>query len=110
MDLKELIGRDLAGYSVQEMHEVFKTDDDGMKSKSIGYFRSEDIATAFAGNQVDAAWHRVAKAFVLTNGAEGFLLTGTSVTLLSDEQARLDIGKAARAKLTVAEQRALGLL
>ncbi len=110
MDLRELVGRELTGYVVEELHEVFQTDDDGRKSKSIGYFRSESIATAFAGIQTDAPWHKVQKAFVLTNGTDGFLMTGQSVTLLSDEQATLDVRNAAKAKLTEAEQRVLGLL
>lgn len=110
MELSELIGKDLAGYSVEELHEVFKVNDDGKKVKSVGYFRSEDIANAFAGNQVDAPWHKVRKAFVLTDGGtNGFLLSGEPVKLLNDEEAALEIRNAAVAKLSSAERRVLGL-
>lgn len=110
MELKELIGKDLQGYAIEELYEVYRVNEDGKKFRSIGYFRSGDIATAFAGNQTDAVWHKTAKAFVLTNGTDGFLMTGQPVKLLGDEQAMLDIRNAAKAKLTEAEQRVLGLL
>lgn len=110
MELKELIGKDLQGYTIEELYEVYKMDNDGRKLQSVGYFRQEFIAKAFAGVQVDAPWHKVQRAFVLTNGTDGFLMTGQSVTLFSDEQATLDIRNAAKAKLTEAEQRVLGLL
>lgn len=108
MDLKDL--KDLAGYSVRELHEVFKVDNDGKKLQSVGYFRDMDIAFAFAGAQVDAPWHKVQKAFVLTNGTYGFLMTGQSATLLDDGLAMKDIRNAAKAKLSEAEQRVLGIL
>jgi hypothetical protein len=109
MELIDLVGKDLQGYSVQKLHEVYRVNEDGRKAQSIGYFRSEIIAKAFAEHQTDASWHRTAEAFVLTDGKDGFLLTGESVTLLDDEQASLDARNAAVSKLTAAERTLLGL-
>lgn len=110
MELREMIGKDLAGYSVEALHEVFRVNDDGKRTESVGYFRSEDIANAFAGNQRDASWYKVRKAFLLTNGStDGFLLSGEPVTLFNDEEAALAIRAAAIAKLSPAEQRVLKL-
>ncbi len=48
-DINSLVGQDLSGFKVLVMTEVFKVDDDGRRSKSIGYFKDVNIAQAFAG-------------------------------------------------------------
>jgi len=108
MDAKELLGKSLSGFAVQELTEVFKVDEDGRKKKSLGFFHDESIAKAFAGNQADANWHRTEKVLVLTDGKEGFVIGG-GVTLLDDEKAALEIKEAAIAKLSEAERKVLGL-
>lgn len=99
MKLKDLLKKSLEGFTIQELTEVFKTDDDGRKSKSFGFFHDESIAKAFAGNQEDAPWHKTNKAFVLTNGEVGFLI-GDPVTLLDDEKAALETKKRILSKLS----------
>ena len=47
--IQELVGKDLSGFVVVEMTEVYRVDDDGRKTRSIGYFRHANIAKAFAG-------------------------------------------------------------
>ena len=95
LDTKQM----LEGFIIQELTEVYKTDDDGRKSKSLGFFRDENLAKAFAGNQIDAPWHKTEKALVLTDGEVGFLI-GDSVTLLDDEKAALETRKKILSKLS----------
>lgn len=103
MNLKDFVGKSLDGFVLREMTEVYKTDNDGRKSRSVGFFQNPDVAEAFAGNQQDANWHQTAKHLVFTNGEEGFLI-GQAVTLLDDEEAALKAREAALAKLTPAER------
>ncbi len=103
---EDLIGRDLKGFSIQEYTEVFRTNDEGFKSSSIGFFKDDNIAKAFAQNQTDANWHKTEKAFILTDGKIGFLL-GKSVTLLDAEKAALEIRNSALNKLSAEERKLL---
>jgi len=105
---KELVGQKLNEFAVVEYTEVYKTNDDGFKSKSLGFFKDADVAKAFAGNQTDAAWHKTETVLLLTNGKVGFLL-GDSVELLDDEKATLEIKKSAMAKLSPSERKVLGI-
>lgn len=102
------MGLSLEKFTIKELTEVYRVNDDGRKISSLGFFRSEKIAKGFAQIQVAAAWHETGKKFVLTDGKIGFVLE-ESIKLLDDEQAKLDIAKKARFKLTQEEADALGL-
>jgi len=107
--LKDLAGKKLEGFTVEQYTEVYKTDVEGRgKEKSLGYFRDEDIAKAIAGKQTDAAWHKTEKAFLLTNGKIAFLL-GEAVKLVDNEASALEARQAALAKLTPEERKLLDL-
>lgn len=106
--LENLIGEKMAEFSVEKFTEVYKTNDDGRKVKSLGFFRDENIAKAFAGIQTDASWHETNNVLVLTDGKVGFLL-GESIVILDDEQASLDIKQKALSKLSEAERKVLGV-
>ena len=108
MELKELVGKSLENFTIQEFTEVYKTNDDGRKESSLGFFRNETVAKAFAQQQTDAAWHRTDKQLVLTDGKVGFLM-GKPITILDDEEATLKIREKAIAKLSEEERRVLGL-
>ena len=108
MQLEDLIGKNLDGFSVQIYTEVYRVDEDGRKTDSLGFFKNSTIAKAFAGGQVDAPWHRTEQEFILTNGEIGFLL-GDQVELLDDEKAALEIKEKALAKLTLEEVELLRL-
>ena len=108
MDIREFLDKPIDGFTVQELVEVYRTNDDGRKTSSVGFFRDEDIAKAFAGCQEDANWHGTDKVLVLTDGKVGFLV-GETVTLLDDEKAALEIKQKALAKLTPAERAILKL-
>lgn len=106
---KSLIGKKLDEFTIQEYTEVYKTDVEGRgKEKSLGYFKDDGIAKAFAGNQIDSAWHKTVRVLLLTDGKVGFLL-GDSVKLLDDEKASLEIKQSALAKLSPEERKVLGI-
>lgn len=104
MNLADLIGRNLSDFTVRELTEVFRTNEDGKKTMSIGFFQNEAIAKAFKQNMVDAAWHQTEKAFILTNGKVGFHLDGYPVKLFDDEKTALEIREKALAKLSLEER------
>lgn len=109
VDINAVVGQDLSGFKVIIMTEVFKTDDDGRRSRSLGYFKDVTIAKAFAGSQTDAPWHKTRDVYVLTDGKVGFLLnTSESVQILEDEKVLVQIREKALAKLTPAERKILG--
>jgi hypothetical protein len=108
MKLTELLGKKLEGFSVEQFTEVFMVDCDGRKSKSLGFFHNETIANAFAGNQKDANWHKVRNVLVLTDGINGFIV-GEPIEILNDEQTTLEIREKAKAKLSDAERKILGI-
>ncbi|MFA6278468.1 MAG: hypothetical protein WCS97_00005 [Candidatus Paceibacterota bacterium] len=92
------------------MTEVYKVDDDGRKSKSLGFFKDKTVAEAFAGNQVDVNWHKTATALVLTDGKEGYVIEEQkSVKLFDDETETFELRKLAVAKLSAADRNILGL-
>lgn len=92
------------------MTEVYRVDDGGRKSKSLGFFKDPNIATAFAGVQTDANWHNTGQALVLTDGTIGYVITQQEpVKLFDDEAEALEIKKKAIDKLSPVERKLLGL-
>lgn len=106
---QDLIGLSLDGYTVRQMHEVFKADEDGGKTETKGYFRDANIAAAWAQGQTDASWHKTREVLVATNGQRFFLFTGQEIAPFSDERAALQVRETALAKLTEEERAVLGL-
>lgn len=107
--IKELIGKDLRGFRILEMTEVYRVNDDGRKSSSLGFFRDPNTAAAFAGVQTDANWHKTGQALVLTDGTIGYVITQQEpVKLFDDETKALEIKKRVFAKLSTAERKLLG--
>jgi len=113
MQLMDLVGRDLAGFKIEKLTEVLKTNEDGRTVKSIGFFRDEDVARGFAAYQSNPLRCGRQNVFVLTNGKEGLgsvlFLVGSRVTLLDDEKAALEILKHTMARLSSEEKAILGL-
>jgi len=108
--LISLIGKELTNFKIAEYTEVYKMDDDGRKAKSIGCFTNEDIAKAFAQNQVDKDWHQTSKVLILTDGVNGFLLDKVEpVKIFSDEKAVFEIKQKALKKLSAEEIKVLGI-
>lgn len=106
----ELLGKDLSGFQVVKMTEAFDVNEDGRKTKSIGYFKDHDIAEAFIGPRATNSHKRVKDVTVLTDGKVGLVIdSNEAVTLIDDEAAMLEIKERAVAKLTPEERKVLGL-
>ena len=104
-----MVGRNLTEFKIEKMTEVYGVDEDGRKTKTVGFFKKQDIAVAFAGTQKGSFSHKTNDAFVLTDGAIGFVIeTIEPVTLFNDEEEALKIRKEALAKLSAQERRILG--
>lgn len=109
-DIKELIDKDLKGFTVCVMFEVYKTNDDGLKTKSIGFFKNANIAEMFAGVQVDKNWHKTKSTLVLTNGIVGYEMNQPKpIKLFDDEAEALKLREIALSKLSPGERSLLGL-
>ena len=108
MKISDFLGKSMDGFTVQELVEIFKTNEDGQKTITLGYCHSENVANAFVGTQIDANWYKTAKVVVLTNGKEGFLI-GEVIALLDDEIIAAEAKKKALAKLSPEERKLLGL-
>ena len=107
---QNLAGKDLKGFKIIEMTEVYRVDDDGRKSSSLGFFKDPNTAAAFAGVQTDASWHKTEKVLVLTDGTVGYVIEDQKpVKLFDDESEALKIKKKAVAKLSPVERKLLGL-
>lgn len=105
-----LVGKDLKGFKIIEMTEVYRVDDDGRRTSSLGFFKSKVIAEAFAGMQRDANYHKSKQALVLTDGIIGYVIEEQEIVkLFDDEDEAVEIKKKALAKLSPAERRLLGL-
>ena len=108
VSINNLLGKDLKHFKVVEMTEVYRTNEDGRKSKSLGYFRERNTAQVFAGAQADAI-HKTGTAYVLTDGKIGFVISEPiSVRLFDDEAEAAELRNKALAKLTPLERKLLG--
>lgn len=108
--IKELVGKDLEGFKIVEMTEVYRVYVDGSGYRSLGFFKDPITATAFAGAQMDANWYKTGQALVLTDGTVGYLIEDQKpVKLFDDEAEALAIKKKAVAKLSPAERKLLRL-
>lgn len=113
MNHKELVaqlGTNLSGCNLEQLTEVYKVDDDGRKSKTIGHFRDPVVAQAFTQQQADSFSFktREVSALVCSDNIVGFIV-GEQITLVNDERTALEVRANALRKLTPEEQKVLGL-
>ena len=108
MDLKDLTRAPLTGFTVEEYTEVFRVNEDGLKTKTIGFLKDNTIAVAWKDMQTNPAWCKTAKGYVLTNGKIGFLIEAYG-EILNDEQAAIEVRENALNKLSEEEKKILGL-
>jgi hypothetical protein len=105
-----LIGKDLAGFKIVEMTEVYMVNTDGRKTSTLGFFRDKMIAKAFAGGQKDASYHETRFALILTDGTTGYRIESQEpVKLFDDEAEALEIKAKAAKKLSPEERSLLGI-
>jgi len=104
--LADLVGKDLSGFKIVEMTEVYNSNEDGRRTSSVGFFKDSDIAKAFAGSQTDSFFFKTQTKLVLTDGKVGYVIDKVdSVTLFDDEKVVLTIKENALKKLTPAERK-----
>ncbi len=72
--MQEIIGKKLDGFTVEEYVEVYKTNFDGSKAKSLAFRKSEEEAEEVINKQVASQWFKTRRVLILTNGKIGFLL------------------------------------
>ncbi len=107
--IQELLGKNLKDFKLVVMTEVYMMDNDGRKSRTLGYFRDQNTAVAYAGLQTDANYHKTEQVVVLTDGNIGFVIKHQdSVIFFDDEKVALEIRDKALAKLSPAERKFLG--
>ncbi len=106
-DFSDLVDKSLRDFTIQIMFEVYSTDMEGRYVKSVGHFKQERIAKAFIQTLTNPTYHGTGKALVLTDGKIGITLGG-KITILSDEDAMLEIRKKALSRLTPEERSILG--
>ncbi|MFH0853124.1 MAG: hypothetical protein V1853_01850 [bacterium] len=106
---QNLVGLKLDGYTVVVMTEVCKTDEDGRKTKTLGFFKDSQVATAWAQGQTDKSYNETQEVLIITNGDRYFIFSGQEITVHDDEDAALEVRTAALAKLSDAERAVLGL-
>lgn len=102
-----LIGKDLKGYTISEMTEVYRVNEDGRKIGTVGFFKKSDVAAAFAEAE-DEHYLGTGLAFVLTNGTTGFVIGEPEMVKLFDDEAEaLRLKEKAIASLSPAQRRLL---
>lgn len=108
--LVDLIGESLSGLLLEEMIQVYRVDQTGMKTESYGFFRSELLAEVVAQTKEDTRGIRVRKVFVLSDGNEVYPIGNREGIVDQDQEAfAADLKSKALAKLAIAERLLLGL-
>ena len=109
--LHTLVGKNhlQEGFYVQLLTEVYRTNEDGRKSFSIGFFKDSNLAKVFARQQVDANWHEIRQVFVLTDDKFVFELVWQPAPIFDNNKAELKAREKALAKLTPEERKLIGL-
>lgn len=104
-----LIGKDLAGFKIVQMSEVYEVDVDGRKVRPRGLFKDSSLADVFIGLDSDGSWLRAKPALVLTDGIVAYPIEDQeSVNILDDESGMKSLTERIRAKLSPAERRMIG--
>ncbi|MEI6843520.1 MAG: hypothetical protein WCK48_03400 [bacterium] len=109
ISIKDFSNVELNGFSIRLCFEVYKTDIDGRKEKTVAFFKNANFAEAFTKRQVDSCYYEVQEVYLLTNEYIGFILNEDMVTVEDDDKALSELREAALAKLTPTERKALGL-
>lgn len=86
LTLSDLVDRDLAGWKIETMFEVYDTNGEGAHS-TVGYFRDEKVAQAVV-EQPGKDWGRgYTSALVLTFGSDlGFAIDDVDAVNIYDDE------------------------
>jgi hypothetical protein len=108
--VKELIGKSLSDWKVEEVTEVRQNDVEGRSSTPVGYFRDPDVAEVFAGPKDVMGSMFARKVLALTDGKAAFLIGEEEPLNMFDDEAEAGrLRKEAADKLSPAERKLLGL-
>ena len=110
--LKDLTGKDLSGFTIQKMTEVYMVNEDGRKTKSLGHFADPDLAKVFAGQQTDSNYTRTGDDYVLrlTGGTVALRIdTDEPIEIINNEQAMAEARKKLLDGFTPEQRKILGL-
>jgi hypothetical protein len=109
LKISDFTGKDISGFKVITAIEVYKTNEDGRRAASVGFFKSYDVAVSFIGVQVDSSFYKTEQVFLLTNGTVGFVIDyHREVKLFDDEEEKIKIRKQVISKLSKSERAILG--
>lgn len=109
-DSNSIVGAELTGFKIAVMAEVFETNDDGRKTKILGYFKDVDVAKGYIECQADSFRYGTETVYILTDGKVGILLASPiGINLLDDEEAKALIRETGKAKLTPTQRKVMGL-
>lgn len=110
-NLTELLGKDLSSFKLEQLYEVWTTDEQGIATKPLGAFKKEALAKAFAGND-KSSWGApsITPVTVLTDGTLVFAIDKTrEIKVFNDEEQAVELRQKALAKLSPEDKEILGL-
>lgn len=109
--LKELVGKTLTAFKVQEVIKIVRVNEDGLNPQTLGYFKDPTVADAFAGPQVNGNQIRTRPILVLTDGTTAYEFNEdeSPVKFFNDEEEAKKLKEKILEKLTPEERKLLGL-
>ncbi|MDP2693083.1 MAG: hypothetical protein Q8O88_05600 [bacterium] len=108
--VREFVGRDLVGFRIEELSEVFRVNEDGFRVITIGYFRDNNTAEAFIQTHTLSNYLRMQGVLVLINDNQTAFLLGESVKVVSDREILAEIRARIIARLPPEQLKILGLI
>jgi hypothetical protein len=106
LELTDLVGVNLDGFVIQEMIELFNSDQNGCFQKSVGVLMDANVAQVLK-KQYGPVFHRVRSVLVLTSstGNVGIVVNDCrEVTVMDDDKLRQDLREKILAGLTPEER------
>lgn len=105
MTLKKLLKRDLTGFRIETMIEVFRVGPKGKRGKSLGFFRDRRVAAAYVADLENPDNYGTEECEVLTNDRFAYALhIQIAAEIFNDEAERDRLRKKALDKLGAAER------
>jgi hypothetical protein len=108
MELNELIGSNLNGFIVEEVTEIYSTNEDGRRISSFGCMRNYDVAKAYIEQCRGSHYYALRKIAVITKGNIVFIV-GKPITLLDDEKISKEVKEKILKKLSDEEKKILNV-
>lgn len=107
--IKELIGKDLKGFKLVKMNEVYCIDLNDLKKTSLRFFTDPTDTKTFTKTHRGSCWQTSGHDLVLTNGTVSYVIgKPIPVQIFKNKSELKKIQKKAAAKLSPAERNFLG--